>query len=100
MCPPPRIISGTALSAEEASESSDSDTELGEEGEHEVWRVGNHDWCTRELCGPVQRREKATVARNWMSWKTRDPKVWVNVKYYYFPCFIVWHVIVSPRFTV
>ena len=24
-----------------------------------VWRVGNHDWCACELCGPVQRREES-----------------------------------------
>ena len=42
----PECAGGEPVSAEEASETSDSDTELGEEGEHEVLRVENHDWCS------------------------------------------------------
>ena len=39
----PECAGGEPVSADEASESTDCDTELREAGEHEVWRVGNHD---------------------------------------------------------
>ena len=44
----PECAGGEPVSAEEASESSDSVTGLGEEGKDEEWRVGNCDWCTYE----------------------------------------------------
>ena len=91
----PECAGGEPVSAEEASENSDSDTELGKESEHEVWRVGNHDWhglvYMRVVWSYAKRREKVTVARNWMSWKTRDPKAWLKINDCYFPSFIAWH---------
>ena len=73
------------MSAEEASKTSDSVTELEEEANMGcvVWRIttGVHVSCV-VLC---ERQQRATVARNWMSWKTKDPKTWVKVtNNYYF----------------
>ena len=100
----PECAGGEPVSAEEASESSNSDTELRGEGEHDVWRVRNHDWCSCELCGPLPTRRESHCCHAEIGCLGRQEirrRDHVGEgKLLLFPSFIAWHAIVSPRFTV
>ena len=103
----PECAGGEPVSTEERSESSDSDTELGEEGEPEVWHVGNHDWCTSELCGPMPTAREShccqelDVLEDKRSEGVGEGKLSLFSFFYSMACYKrSMHAIVSLRFTV